>query len=241
MCLIVVAHRASEQYPLVVAANRDEDYARPSRPAEWWEGGAVVGGRDLLHGGSWLAISRNGRFAAVTNLRAAMKPPQGRSRGELVANFVRGETDPESHGAEALARATEYGGFHLIAGSAGAELVQVSGAVRKLEPGVHGLSNAPANVVWPKVETAAEAVRGALHAATAAVMAEQLVRVLRQEPAHGDPTRDLFVRGDRYGTRSSTVIIVSGATVLFIEQNYGAGGVLLGPRNHISFGLDMQR
>ena len=114
MCLIVLAHRASEDLPFVLAANRDEDYDRPTHDAHAWpEMEDVVGGRDALYGGSWLAVRRGGRFAAVTNLRGAER--RKRSRGFLVSDFVVGDADAESY-ATAIARdADDYAGFHLIA------------------------------------------------------------------------------------------------------------------------------
>src|SRR3954469_19281398 len=95
MCLIIVAHRISSRVPLVIAANRDEDHLRPSRAAHAWdEAPDVIGGRDLVAGGSWLAIRRDGRWAAVTNLRGSAKQPDIRSRGALVSGFVLGDTTP---------------------------------------------------------------------------------------------------------------------------------------------------
>ena len=238
MCLVVIAHRASARYPLVIAANRDEEYARPSRTAGWWEEGSVVGGRDSLHGGSWLAISRDGRYAAVTNLRGATRPATGRSRGELVSDFVRGTDGAESFARSVEARAGSYGGFHLFVGRAGDDLAQLSGTTHLLGPGIHGLSNAPAEIVWPKVTTAIEAMRGALESASPSSMAESLLRLLRLEPSHGDPTHDLFVRGERYGTRASTVVVATATHVLFVEQNFGPGGTPVGSRNSVEFKLE---
>src|SRR5712691_2616136 len=108
MCLIAIALHASK-YPLVIAANRDEDYARPTLAAHFWtDAPNILGGRDALHGGSWLAMTRAGRFAAVTNLRGSVRDPQKRSRGELVSNFVRGDTEPQQYIEEVAARAAEY-------------------------------------------------------------------------------------------------------------------------------------
>ncbi|HUP46711.1 MAG TPA: NRDE family protein [Thermoanaerobaculia bacterium] len=230
MCLIVVAHRVSEQFPLVVAANRDELYDRPSLPAHLWEDEKVLGGRDALHGGSWLAITPARRWAAVTNLRGSVRTDQPRSRGALVTDFVTAGAGPLEYVREVGQRVAEYGGFHLMAGVAGGELVQWSGDAVALEPGVHGLSNAPAGARWPKVDTAVDAVHGALQSASADAMIDQLLRVLRTEPAHGDPTRDLFIRGDLYGTRASTVIVAGDGDIRLVEQSYGRGGLPLGDR-----------
>jgi len=236
MCLIVVAHRVSESYPLVVAANRDEDYDRPSRQAHWWDDASdVYGGRDLVRSGTWLAMSRQGRVGAVTNLRGAIRSDQNRSRGELVSGYVRGEDAPASYLAEVHARREEYAGFHLLTGEVGGTLALLSETVAILEPGVHGISNAPAGVQWPKVDSAVERMRGAMQAGGPEQMAQQLLRVLHLSETHRDPTRDIFIAGDRYGTRSSTVIIAGTETVLFVEQNYGRKGIPQGDPVQVSF------
>ena len=240
MCLIALAHLASDRFPLVIAANRDEEYARPSRAVDFWEGGVVAGGRDALHGGSWLAMSRSGRFAAVTNLRGATKPVAGKSRGELVSKFVSSDVAPLRYATSIASRLHEFGGFHLLAGTAMSEVVQLSGAVTALPPGIHGLSNAPAGVEWPKVASANAAMRGALESESPETMTEALMRVLHTASAN-DPTRDLFVRGDRYGTRASTVIVVHNGRVTFSEQTYGPRGAPTGPRNTIRFAIEPNR
>src|SRR5688500_19001020 len=107
MCLIALAHGASDRYPLVIAANRDEDHERATREAHFWdESPDVLGGRDALHGGSWLALSRNGRFAAVTNLRRS--PARSRSRGLLVRSFVQSAITPERFAGTVFSEAAEY-------------------------------------------------------------------------------------------------------------------------------------
>jgi uncharacterized protein with NRDE domain len=120
MCLIIVAHRVSNEAPLAIAANRDEDHARPSIAARFWDDAPeVFGGRDALAGGSWLAITRGGRWAAVTNLRGSAKRPDSRSRGALVAGFVTSDAAPLAYAQAVAAEADEYAGFHLLAGVAG--------------------------------------------------------------------------------------------------------------------------
>src|SRR5262249_16738817 len=95
MCLIAIAHRASARWPLVIAANRDEFFARRTRAAPWWDDAPdVLGGRDLQAGGSWMAMTRGGRFAMVTNVRGFPEPTNAPSRGALVATFVRGAEAP---------------------------------------------------------------------------------------------------------------------------------------------------
>src|SRR5437764_3434217 len=98
MCLIAIAHNASPKFPLVIAANRDELYARPTRPAHVWEDDArIVGGRDVRAGGTWLALRRGGRFGAITNVRGIGRAEGGPSRGTLVADFVHGDDAPMAY------------------------------------------------------------------------------------------------------------------------------------------------
>src|SRR5689334_19484505 len=125
MCLIALAHRAHPRWPLVIAANRDEFFARPTRAAHWWtDAPDVFGGRDLRAGGSWMAITRGGRFAMVTNVRSVPEPAEARSRGTLVAEFVRGSATPEEF-AQSVQR-ERYAGFHLVCGDAGGIVAHVS-------------------------------------------------------------------------------------------------------------------
>lgn len=216
MCLIVVAHRAFEGIPLIIAANRDEEYSRPTIPANFWpDHPDVLGGRDGLHGGTWLAITKRRRFAAVTNLRGAARRPESLSRGELVSKFVIGAQSPLEY-AKSI-EVDRYAGFHLFVGESGGDLVLVSGTVQLLDPGIHGLSNAPDGERWPKVDTAVEAMRTLR-------TPEQILRFLGPPAKYGDPTRDIFIGGDRYGTRSSTAIVVDAKGIVFAEQNYGLFG-----------------
>lgn len=236
MCLIVVAHRVSERYPLVIAANRDEDYERPTHPARWWdEAPETLGGRDALHGGSWLGLTRSGRFSAVTNVRGAIRTPENRSRGELVSGFLLGQEPPRPYIESAARRKSDYAAFHLLAGVIDGELAVLSDDPLVLDPGVHGFSNAPAGIRWPKVDAAIDATRGALQAKDPSQAAAQLLRVLHQAETHRDPTRDIFVTGERYGTRSSTVIVSTPDEVLFIEQSFKRGGASNGGPQQFTF------
>jgi uncharacterized protein with NRDE domain len=156
MCLIVFAWKLVPDCPLILAANRDEFFVRPTQPAGWWEDHPdVYAGRDLQAGGSWLGIDRRGRFAAVTNIRnGRVAKLDKRSRGELVADFLCNDSDPQSYLEQVRERAGEYNGFNLIVGNADA-LYWISNAngasVRALEPGIYGLSNGTLDTPWPKL------------------------------------------------------------------------------------------
>ena len=213
MCLIAVAHRVSETFPLVIAANRDEFYDRPALPAApWAEDSRVIGGRDLRAGGSWLAVREGGRFAAVTNIRGAKL--DGPSRGSLVSRFVLGDD-----GALAFANGLDrhaYAGFHLIVGD-GATLAHVTNANDEppsiVEPGsIFAVSNGRPGEDWPKVELAREAMREAIDEP------ERLLDFLTTRRG-GPLEQEVFVVSPAYGTRSSTVFTVDArGTVAFIER-----------------------
>ena len=218
MCLIAIAHRASNRYPLVIAANRDEDHLRPSHAADFWpDAPDVLGGRDAVAGGSWLAVTRGGRFAAVTNLRGAI--PRTRSRGELVRAFVSGDRDPLTY-ARSIDVA-EYAGFHLLVGEAGGEIVYLAsdGNLAVLDRGIHAFSNAPAGEHWPKESMAIEEMA---RARASDDIDEQLLDFLKRPRSSGSVESEVFIQGDRYGTRASTVIVATADELRFIEEVPGA-------------------
>jgi uncharacterized protein with NRDE domain len=240
MCLIVVGWRAHADYPLVVAANRDEFYARPTADAAAWpEAPGVFGGIDLEAGGTWLGITRNGRFAAVTNVR---EPGTGKgrlSRGRLTRDFL-------LSGQAALAYAQgldggDYSGFNLLL-SDGETLVYCSnrdGAPRLLPPGVYGLSNHRLDSPWPKLLTARQRFATALPAlpdesALFALLADDSIVADAELPQTGVSLEwerrlsAIFVKSENYGTRASTVAWQrrDGAVHLH-EQRFGPNGQAL--------------
>ena len=155
MCLIGLAWKAHPDFPMIVAANRDEYHARATSPSHWWQDAPrLLAGRDLQSGGTWMGITREGRFAALTNYRDAAAPsPAAPSRGALVADFLTGATQPAQHLADVAAGATRYNGFNLLAGTRD-QLWYIGNrgaAPRALAPGVYGLSNALLDTPWPKV------------------------------------------------------------------------------------------
>lgn len=241
MCLILLAHEAHPRYRLIVAANRDEFYERPTAPAAWWDDAPeVLAGRDLRGGGTWMGITRAGRWAAVTNYReTAPPPPAAPSRGGLVGGFLRGDEDPETYLHSLLPGAAEYAGFNLLAGD-GERLSYLSnrgGGVRTLEPGTYGLSNALLDTPWPKVERGKAMLREVVDAGGEPEV-EALLRVLADAdpaPPHllpdtgVGPERErmlssLFITGPEYGTRASTVLLVGrDGGVTFAERTVVPG------------------
>ena len=166
MCLILVAWRVHADYPLVVAANRDEFFARPTAPAAFWnDAPQVLAGRDLDAGGTWMGVTRSGRFAALTNFR---DPAQNRigapSRGALVAGFLRGREAPQTYFEGIAARRRECNGYNLLAcdGETLCWSSNMGGRPRSLAPGVYGVSNHLLDTPWPKVGAGKTALAHAL-------------------------------------------------------------------------------
>jgi len=222
MCLIALAHLASARWPLVIAANRDEFFDRPTRAAHAWDDAPdVIGGRDLRAGGSWMAVTRGGRFAMVTNVRGLPEPADAPSRGALVSDFVRSASAPLAF-AERVER-QRYAGFHLVAGEVGGMVAHVSSDMpaRALEPGIFAVSNAPAAIDWPKIAFARVAMERALAADT---LEEELMRFLTT-PRGAPIESEVFVSIPemRYGTRASTVVIASSDGAIDFTERTAAG------------------
>lgn len=247
MCLILLAWRAHPEYPLVFAGNRDEAYERPSAAAGFWRGEPhIFGGRDLEQGGTWLGLTRGGRFAAVTNYRdgRAANRAAPRSRGELTAGFLRGTDEPRSYLETIAPRGADYGGHTLIVGDSRqwCGFSNRDPAIRELPAGVHGLSNHLLDTSWPKVTRGKERL-SALLAAGETDLLDGLFRALADRTVAPDaelpdsgigPQRErelspAFIAGERYGTRASTVLLVSSRDeVVFVERRFGALGAPLG-------------
>lgn len=232
MCLIVVALDVAPRYPLLIAANRDEQHARPTEVAAWWsERPHTLAGRDLQAGGTWLAVDRRGRIAAVTNIRDPQARAAPASRGALVADYVSGDEAAERYAAHAVRAGAGFGAFNLLLFD-GNELHYASNraTAMHLRAGVHVFSNAPRDVEWPKI-TSARA--GALRAATNATPLEPLFELLAERHTTGPPERRYrtahFVVGPTYGTRCSTVLLVDASgQVTFAERTFDADGDLRG-------------
>lgn len=250
MCLIVLAWQAHPDYPLILAANRDEFYLRAAAPARFWEESPqVLAGRDLSAGGTWLGVTRSGRFAAITNFREPGAPKGERSRGLLVSAYLQGAAAPLAYAQQVAESGSHYGGFNLLVGDR-AELVAVGNrgtAPVRLKPGVHGLSNHLLNTPWPKVEKS----RAALRALLPAPRSEALLALLAdREPAGTDTLPDtgvgtdmerllspLFIRTAAYGTRASSVVLMGQRRLCFVEQGFDDGE----PGERSAFAFDLER
>ncbi|MBN1829028.1 MAG: NRDE family protein, partial [Deltaproteobacteria bacterium] len=155
MCLILMAFHVNARYPLVVAANRDEFYDRPSLPAGYWpENPSILAGKDLRGGGAWFGVTKEGRFAAITNFRDPLTKREGqRSRGLIVADYLTGSRAPDAFVKDLRRRLNQYNDFTVILGSA-ESLFSYSNrddVLKEVTRGFHGLSNHFIDTPWPKV------------------------------------------------------------------------------------------
>ncbi|MCY4426776.1 MAG: NRDE family protein [Halieaceae bacterium] len=251
MCLIVLAHRQHPRYPLLVAANRDEFYRRPTAAAELWaEYPNLLAGRDLVAGGTWLGITCEGRFAAITNHRRADAVTEmPHSRGLLTLNFLRGETSAANYLADLQGHGAGYAGFHLLLGEAGDMYYysNVEGPVQVLPPGVYGLSNASLGSAWPKVKRGKEAIQAIIDSGDEPSLNRLSASVANRRPArdHELPNKgtDLeferslspqFIVTPEYGTRATTSLrVAASGEVQFRESNFLAGGVAAFSRDFV--------
>jgi uncharacterized protein with NRDE domain len=232
MCLIVVALGVAPRYPLLVAANRDEQHARPTQSAAWWPDlPPVLGGRDLLAGGTWLAVDGRGRFAAVTNIRDPARPAGLRTRGSLVADFLTGDASAERYAARAVYDGAGFGAFNLLLYD-GRELYVASNRspATQLDVGLHAVSNAPPGPEWPKTASARAAAEQVLDRADPI---EPLFELLAEQDDTGTADqryrRTHFVVGHLYGTRCSTVVLIDATGLMtFAERTFDANGVRVG-------------
>lgn len=219
MCVVALAHRVHPDWPLILIGNRDEFHARAAAPLhEWEDGSGIVAGRDLQAGGTWLGMHRpSGRAVVVTNVRGAMPDPAKESRGALVTDILRGNGRFADPAADDLPR---FNAFNLFAvdGSAARLLTnRPVPLIMPLEPGVHALANDPVDSLCPRAGRLRSALVGAVEGgADPAALLDTLME--EDDPA-------LFLRGDVYGTRASTLVTVTAdGEVRIIERRYEAGG-----------------
>ena len=238
MCLILFSYRRHPRYRLIVASNRDEYYERPTRPAAFWQDAPdLLAGRDLRNRGTWMGITRRGRFAVLTNYRdPASQKQRAPSRGLLVRDFLTGDLPPDVYCDQIRQEADRYNGFNLLADDA-QDLYYYSNrgnGVQRLPPGLYGLSNHLLDTPWPKVRSGKAALQD-LTAGKAEIRPEALFEMLADDSRPPDNAlpdtgvglakermlAPLFITSPDYGTRSSTVLLVDkSGCVEFFERTY---------------------
>lgn len=231
MCLMVMAYRCHPRYPLILASNRDEFLARPTLPAHAWsDGSGIIAGRDREAGGTWLGITRAGRFALLTNHRDPLHPrPKTRSRGLLVTDALRDlRIDPGAG----------YEGFNLVHGTFDGlrYLNNINSADRPITPGIHTLSNALLDTPWPKTNRARSLFEQAIDHDV--IDTDALFNLLKDDqrasdqelPKTGVPLEweralsPIFISMPAYGTRCSTVITMDDNGAVRFEERVHATG-----------------
>jgi uncharacterized protein with NRDE domain len=254
MCLIALSLGASERFPFVVSANRDEFLARPTQALAHWQtpaGTAVLSGRDLQGGGTWMGFSPNGRFAMLTNVRqpSAAPPAQPISRGTLALAWLDSSDDAKNFAASLDGR--RYQGFNLIVGDRHQRrcfYLSNEAILKPFEPpallkfapnvmnltvkempwnAVYGLSNAALDTAWPKTQRLKQSLESSLHEADAlALVAQQLAALGDSQAAPDDALPSTGVSLDLERALSS--IWVSHATdALQHETHYGTRSSLV--------------
>lgn len=235
MCLIVFHWQPDGPTPLIVAANRDEFYERPTAPLAWWEGGHILAGRDLEAGGTWLGVTSDGRCGALTNHRDPTQTRTDRaSRGQIPVRFLEGHSTARAF-LEALRKEAEaFNPFNLLLFD-GRELLGYEsrhGLMVPFAPGIHGVSNGDFNEPWPKV-TRAKAGLAANQAddeALLALLGDAQPCEDGRLPNTGVPLEweralaPAFVRTPTYGTRASTILRLSRDTVSILERRFSREG-----------------
>ncbi|KON86333.1 hypothetical protein AF332_05535 [Sporosarcina globispora] len=235
MCLILFAYKVHPAYKLIVAANRDEFYERPTAPAHFWEDHpAILAGRDLSKMGTWMGVTKNGRFAALTNYRDPSEVAEGkRSRGDLVADFLKGSDLPADFMIMASENRSSYPGYNLLAGNLD-ELYYYSNVedrIEQLQPGVYGVSNHVLNTAWPKVKKGKKGLLKLIENASGNLTEDLFTLLQNADPAPDDMLpktgvslewerilSPLFIKSEGYGTRSSTVMLMSEYEIFYRER-----------------------
>ncbi len=257
MCIAVFQWRPDAETPILLAANRDEHFERPTQAMHWWPEANVLAGRDLKADGAWLGVTRSGNFALITNIRnPALRKTAAPSRGAIVRGFLEETQSAGEFVAALAAKANQYEGFNLLCGSLRANARELwflnssEASPRLLDGGLYALSNASLDTPWPKITRIKAGFRHALADRNPQSQNERLFRLLgnttpvvdRDLPQTGVPLdwerklSSISVRRDGYGTRASTVMRLANGTIEITEINHNEDSAP-GERNHFVFDL----
>lgn len=251
MCLILFAFNKHPKYKLILAANRDEYFNRPTLIANYWEENCeILGGRDIQSKGTWLGINKNGKFIAITNYRdPKIEKKQALSRGDLSKRFLSNDQNIPSFLSDVSNNAENYNGFNLLLSDDGFDTMyhysNISKTTFKISDGIHGLSNHLLDSSWPKVNTGKENLNSTIESAS--ININDLVEMLKDGNAAADEllpdtgiSYDLekklspvFISMKGYGTRCSTVILVDTENnVSFLEVSYNENKQVISEKKH---------
>ncbi len=241
MCLINFHFQKHPNYKLIVAANRDEFYARPTEKAHFWpDAPLLLAGRDLLQKGTWLGITKEGRFAALTNIRdLSLEGKNQKSRGKIVSEFLNSSVSPAAYLGKVSTERQRYAGFNILLGNAD-QLFHYNNredCITEIAPGTHSLSNDTLNTPWPKVEKGREQLKAYMMDqqkldpnALFSIMENEEIASDAELPQTGidiELERCLsasFIKTPDYGTRSTTILLIDRQNqVTFIERTHENG------------------
>jgi uncharacterized protein with NRDE domain len=241
MCLIAWNWQPKSQTPLLLIANRDEFYARPTAPLAWWDDAGILAGRDLQAGGTWLGVSRSGRLAALTNHRDPVNMRlDAPSRGELVSGFLQSDTNARDYLDALAANAANYNPFNLLVfdGHSLLGLESRHARVSTLQPGLGAVSNADFLTPWPKLTLLKNNLQALL--AQTQPSDEQLLDLLHHQGVADDqdlPATGIglalervlssaFIATPDYGTRACSIVRFEADHIRFLEQGFDANGTI---------------
>lgn len=241
MCTIIFSWKKHEHYDLILASNRDEFYARPTKPAHFWDDEeSIFAGRDLTAGGTWIGTNKNNRFAALTNYRDLDKiNSNAPSRGQLTSDYILGSLSPKEYLNQIKANNKTYNPFNLLIGD-GDELWyynNIDQSIKQLKPGIYGLSNGLLDTPWPKVVNGKKVFAKVFNEnvidikAVFSLLENKELAPDEQLPKTGVPYEKekslsaLYIELDNiYGTRSSTIILSKKNQTTYIEKTHALIG-----------------
>lgn len=241
MCLLVMAYRVHPIYQLIVAANRDEFFRRPTAAADFWSDRPdVLAGRDLEQGGTWMGVTRAGRFAALTNVRdPKSNRPTAKSRGLIVSDFLTRDDAPASVLDDLRKSDSQYNGFNLIVADHDnlCYFNSVTAQSEGLSPGIYGISNHRLDTPWPKVTRSKASLEQALNQEGKELEIDLFAMLSDRARATDSALPDtgvglakerwlspVFISGEDYGTRCSTLLMVSASQTQFVERSFDSKG-----------------
>lgn len=240
MCLILFAYKVHPKYKLILAANRDEFYERPTAPAHFWEDSPnILAGRDLAQGGTWLGVSKSGRFASVTNYRNPHQPKGRISRGNLVSDFLREDQTVIEYLQHVENEAENYTGFNLLVGdfSQGKDKLAYfsnrGNEIKPLDAGIYGLSNALLDTPWQKVlrgkKNLAKIIKENEEISPSSLFDLLQDRIIAEDkylPETGIGLErerilsSMFIETPIYGTRSASILLIENNILRFAEKSF---------------------
>lgn len=241
MCLVLLAYQHHPKYPLILLSNRDEFYARSTAPAGFWtENPDILAGRDLESQGTWLGITKTGRFAVITNYRDPSSIKENaKSRGELIRDFLSSNDGPRGYLEQVKPVRELYNGFNLLIGDTDScwYYSKVTNLVEEISSGIHGLSNHLLNTPWPKVVKGKKALESCLQNQND-IETERIFELLadcerasiKELPDTGVSAErehllsSIFIKSPDYGTRASTILTIDYDNHLcFRERTFNPG------------------